>query len=135
MDVVAYRLRVKSGGWSHHPDAHDPEYRLLDFALVADREGGSLGGNNVQVVVGAPDNRRFGLDRAVAIWLPSGWWVTLRNHFARAPDAATEILDSVEEPLSEITGKLTAARGARAEDLTRELFGMTFDAQGPNYWR
>jgi hypothetical protein len=135
MDVIGYRLRVKSGGWSHHPNAHDPAYRLLNFALTVDRERGPLGGNNVQAFVGAPDRQRFHLDRDVAVWLPSGWWVTLRNHFARAPDVATEIVKSVEQPLSEITGELTVARGARTEDLTRELFAMTLDAKGPDYWR
>jgi hypothetical protein len=71
----------------------------------------------------------------VAVWLPSGWWVALRNQFARAPNAATEILKSIEQPLSEITGEPMAARGAGTEDLTRELFAMTFDARGPDYWR
>jgi hypothetical protein len=131
---VGYRLRAKSGGWSHHPDARDPEYRLLDFALIAEREGGPLGGNNVQAVVGAPDRERYRLDKDVALWLPSGWWLSLRSHFAQAPDVATEILRSVEGALSEITGELTTARGARTEELTRDLFAMTFDARGRDHW-
>jgi hypothetical protein len=135
MDKVGYRLRVKSGGWSHHPDAHDPEYRLLNFRLIADRDDVPLAGNNIQAVVGAPDRTRYGLDQDVAVWLPSGWWVSLRNHFSRAPDVATEILQSVETPLSQITGELTSARGARTEELTRDLFATTFHARGRDYWR
>lgn len=27
-------LNPKSGGWSHHPDAHHPDYRLLNFMLT-----------------------------------------------------------------------------------------------------
>ena len=135
MREVGYRLRAKSGGWSHHPDAHDPEYRLLSFTLTTEREGSPLGGNNVQAVVGAPDKKRYRLDQDVAVWLPSGWWVSLRNQFAQAPDVATEILKSVEHSLSEITGHLTTARGARTEELTRDLFAVTLDARGPDYWR
>jgi hypothetical protein len=117
MDLVA--TTCESGWWSHHPEAHDPAYRLLDFALVAEREGRSIGGNNVQAIVGAPEKQRSGLDRDVAVWLPSGWWVTLRNQFARAPDAAMEILKSVEQPLCENhgearSGKRRAHRGSDA---------------------
>jgi hypothetical protein len=135
MHEVGYRLRAKSGAWSHHPDAHDPEYRLLSFALTAERAGGPLGGNNVQAVVGAPDQKRYRLDQAVAVWLPSGWWVSLRNQLAQAPEVGTQILESVEHPLSEITAELGTARGARTEELTRDLFAVTFDASGPDYWR
>ena len=135
MDRVRDRLRVKSGGWSHHPDAHDPEYRLLNFRLIADRQDGPLGGNNIQAVVGAPDRTRYGLDQDVAVWLPSGWWVSLHNHFAQAPEVATEIITSVENPLSEITAALTTARGIRTEELTRDLFAMTFHATGRDLWR
>jgi hypothetical protein len=135
MHQVGYRLRAKSGGWSHHPDAHDPGYRLLSFTLTASREDGSLGGNNIQAVVGVPDKKRYRLDQHVALWLPSGWWVSLRNQFAHAPDIATEILKSAERQLSEITGELSTASGVRTEELTRELFAATFDARGPDYWR
>jgi hypothetical protein len=135
MHEVGYRLRAKSGGWSHHPDAHDPEYRLLNFTLNAERDGGPLSGNSVQAVVGAPDQQRHRLNQDVAVWLRSGWWVNLRNQFAQAPDVATEILRSVERPLSQITAELEAARGARTQELTRDLFAATFDARGPDYWR
>jgi hypothetical protein len=135
MRRVAYRLRVKSGGWSHHPDAHDAAYRLLSFRLTADREDRPLAGNAIQAVVGAPDQPRYRLDADVAIWLPSGWWVSLRDRFARAPDVATGILESIEDPLSEITGRLTTARGERTEQLTRELFATTFQATGRDHWR
>jgi hypothetical protein len=66
--------------------------------LVASRDGRPLGGNNVQAVLGAPDRKRFRLDRDVALWLPSGWWVSLRNQFAQAADVATKIVESVEDP-------------------------------------
>jgi len=54
---------------------------------------------------------------------------------ARAPGVATEILKSVEHPLSEITAELMTGRGARTEELTHDLFAVTFDARGPDYWR
>lgn len=37
------------------------------------------------------------------------------------PHIATQILKSVERPLSEITGDLSTARGVRSEELTRDL--------------
>ncbi len=135
MKRVTYILSVKSGGWSHHPAAHHPEYRLLNFLLVASRGGKRLGGHNVQAVVGAPDQPRYGLDEDVAIWLPSDWWVSLRNEFAKAPDVATEILTSVGDQLDEITAQLSDARGERTEQLTEALFGTVFHAQGPDHWR
>ncbi len=135
MKTVSFLLRPKSGAWSHHPGAHDPAYRLLSFTLRASREGKPLGGNNVQAVVGAPDRTRYRLDQDVAFWLPSGWWVSLRNQFAQAPDIATEIFKSVEDALSPLTEELTTARGARTEELTRELFATTFHAAGRDYWR
>ena len=128
-------LSAKSGAWSHHPAAHHPEYRLLNFLLVASRAGKPLGGHNVQAVLGAPDRPRYGLNEDVAIWLPSRWWVSLRNEFARAPDVAIEILTSVQDPLAEVTGQLSGARGERTEQLTEELFATVFQAAGPDYWR
>lgn len=128
-------LNPKSGGWSHHPDAHHPDYRLLNFMLTASRDGSPLGGNHVQAVLGAPDQTRFRLDEEVAIWLPSGWWVSLRNQFRQAPEVATEILSSVDDELAEATALLSAARGRRTEELSADLFGKVFRAEGPDYWR
>jgi hypothetical protein len=135
MNDASYLLRAKSGGWSHHPDSHDADYRLLRFTLVASRDGRPLGGNNAQAVLGAPDTARHRLDQVVVLWLPSGSWVSPRNQFAQAADIAAKILESVNDPLSELTAELTTARGARTEELTRDLFAMTFNATGPDYWR
>ena len=66
------------------------------------------------------------------MWLRSGWPVSFRNQFARAPDVATEILRSAEAALSELTAELTIARGARTEELTYELFATDFVARGRN---
>lgn len=135
MKEASFLLRPKSGGWSHHPDAHHRDYRLLHFTLTVRREDRSLGGNNVQAVLGAPDQTRYGLNQDVAVWLRSGWWVSLRNQFARAPDVATEIIKSVEDALCDVTAELTTARGARTEELTHDLFATTFHAKGRDYWR
>ena len=72
--------------------------------------GEQLGGHNVQVVGGVPDRPRYGLDEDVAMWLPSGWWLTFRNQFAQAPDVAREIVDSVVNELSRINGEANAAQ-------------------------
>jgi hypothetical protein len=135
MTRATYLLSAKSGGWSHHPDAHHPDYRLLNFRLVVSRDGTPLGGNNVQAVLGAPDQTRYRLDEDVAMWLPSGWWVSLRNQFARAPDVATEILTSVQDRLAHVTSQLSDARGERTEELTAALFSTVFHAEGRDYWR
>lgn len=136
MKETDFLLRVKSGGWSHHPGAHDPAYRLLNFTLVASRGEKPLGGNNVQAKLRAPDQppelRHPNVDD---MWLRSGWSVSFRNQFAQAPDVATEILRSVEAQLAELTAELTTARGARTEELTRELFATEFLARGRHYWR
>jgi hypothetical protein len=130
MKEARFTLRPKSGAWSQ-----DPDCRLLHFTLVASREGEPLGGNNVQARLGAPDQARYRLDRDVALWLRSGWWVSLRNQFAQVPEVATQILGSVHAELSEVTAALTTARGARTEELTHDLFARTFDAEGRDYWR
>jgi hypothetical protein len=65
-----------------HPDAHSPEYRLLSFDMTAECHGTQLAGNNIQVVLGAPDQLRVGLEEDVVMWLASHWWVVLRNKFA-----------------------------------------------------
>ncbi len=134
MNSTHYLLRPKSGAWNTHPDAHSPDYRLLRFDMTAECHGRPLGGHNIQAVVGAPDEVQVGLDRDVAIWLASGWWVTLRNEFALAPGIALSVLESVADQLSAITAEATVARGAATEALTRKLFIKTFDANGPDYW-
>ena len=91
-------------------------------------DGKQLGGNNIQLVVGAPSQTRFGLDEDVVLWLDSGWWVTFRNEFARTPDVAHRILESAADALSAITSD---PRGADAS-----ILGSTvIDAGGPNHWR
>ena len=126
MHPTTYLLRAKSRGWK--------DGRLLKFNLTVEYRGKQLGGNNIQAVVGAPDKRRFGLDQDVAMWLSSGWWVTLRNHFARAPDVALPILASIDIPLSAVTAAASDARGASTDELTRDLFATIFEATGPDYW-
>jgi len=85
-------------------------------------DGKRLGGNNIQVVVGAPDERRQGLDEDVVLWLASGWWVTLRNEFARAPDVSSRILESAAETLSAMTAD---SRGAAASILGSAIIEAT----------
>jgi hypothetical protein len=134
MRRIRYLLRTKSGAWSTHPAAHSPDYRLLSFTMTAERNGSKLGGNNIQVVIGAPDQQRRGLDGDVAVWLESGWWVTLRNQFAQPPDVAAQILTTLAGALSTITAEATDARGEDAQAVTAKLFSATFDAVGPDYW-
>lgn len=62
MRQTRYLLRAKSGAWTAHPDAHSPDYRLLRFDMTVEREGKRLGGNSIQLAVGAPDEQRSGLD-------------------------------------------------------------------------
>ena len=82
-----------------------------------------------------PTKRVGGHDKEVALWLQSGWWVTLRNQFAQAPDVAVEVLESVADELSAITTEAMTARGTSAEAVTHKLFSITFDAIGPEYSR
>jgi hypothetical protein len=133
VEDVEYVLRAKSLS-STRPPAADPRYRLLGFTLTAERRGKPLGGNNVQAVLGAPSQTRYRLDQDVALWLPSGWWVTLRNQFAAAPDIAKAILGSVADELGAATAHLTDAHGAEAYALTRGLFDRAFRLSGPDYW-
>ena len=77
--------------------------------MTVERDGERLGGNKIQRVVGAPDWQRRGLDTDVAVWLASGWRVSLRNQFAEAPDVASAILASRAEPLSAVTAEATNA--------------------------
>ena len=102
-----YELHPKSGTWVEGK-------RLARFDLTVGCEGTRVGGNNIQAVVGAPGERRDGLDRDVFLWLDSGWWVTLRNEFSRAPDVARRILESAAPSLCELTSD---PRGADASIL------------------
>jgi hypothetical protein len=99
MKSVEYLLRPKSLA-STRPPAPHPEYRLLRFTIRVERRGKRLGGNNIQAVVGAPSEaprRRHGREEEVALWLPSQWWVSLRNQFAAAPATALVREDDVAE--------------------------------------
>ena len=78
---------------------------------------------------------RYRLDEDVAMWLPSGWWVTLRNEFAQAPGVAVTVLESVADQLSAITAEATTARGRDAQALSDKLFSCVFDGSGPDYRR
>lgn len=129
MNRTQYILRPKSSVRAVNP------LRLLGFDLTVEHDGKKVGGNNIQVVVGAPDRERRGLDEDVALWLSSGWWITLRNQFALAPCVAMEILNSVAEDLSSITANASQARGADAEALNRKLSDTAFSGEGPDYWR
>jgi hypothetical protein len=102
--------------------------------MTVEHDDKKLGGNNIQLVLGAPDQVRRGLDEDVAAWLPSGWWVTLRNQFSLAPIVAVEILTSVTDQLSSITAEADAARGSNAAEVSKRLFATTFTGEGPAYW-
>ncbi len=105
----------------------------MGFTMVAIRDDKPLGGHNIQVRLRAPDGPP--LDEDAALRLTSGWLVNFRNEFAKSPDVATEIIESADDALSQLTAELTAARGPRTEELTRELFETTFHAKGRNCWR
>lgn len=86
-----HELRPRSGGWTCQPDRWgSPENRLLSFNLTLRYGDKALGNSNIQVVVGAPDQPRHGLDEDVSVWLDWGWWVTFRNQFALAPCVGKE---------------------------------------------
>lgn len=136
MNRSQYILRPKSGAWTAHPtrsDSHD--YRILRFDMTVEHGGKKLGGNNVQLVVGAPDRVRRGLDEDVAMWRSSGWWVALRNQFSFAPCVAMEVLNSIANELSSITSEANEARGPDAAEVSERLFATTFTGEGPGYWR
>jgi hypothetical protein len=86
-------------------------------------------------VLGAQDLLRYRLDREVALWLDSGWWVSLRNQFAQAPQVGIAIVESIAQPLSAITAEATSARGTETEALGERLWAMAFETRGPDYWR
>jgi hypothetical protein len=136
MHRTRYELSPKSGDWTCHPDRQDSaENRLLRFSLTMSHENKGLGGTNIQAVLGAPDKPRRGLDEIVAVWLDSGWSVTFRNQFALASCVGVEIILSVADDLSAMTGEASIARGSDAADLTSRLFATTFHGEGPAYWR
>lgn len=132
MSRAEYILCPRSGGWTTQPGSGIG--RLIRFDLTAERRGAPLGGHNVQVVVGAPDLARRGLDQQVVLTLESGWWVSLRNQFADAPSAAAEILESVSDELSEITAGANTALGQALDEVSQRLFASVFRGVGPDYW-
>jgi len=103
--------------------------------MTVERRGEPLGGFNIQAIVGAPDYDRRGLDEDVVMWLPSGWWISLRNQFAQAPDVAVKILELVAGQLTAVTEPLAVARGDDVEPTFWKLKATIFDAVGPDYWR
>ena len=121
-----YVLRPKSGTWTTSSGA--PSDRLLRFDMTVIYDGKPLGGNNIQVVLGAPSEARTGLDEDVVPWLDSGWWVTLRNAFARAPDVARRIVESIADELSAITDD---PRGADAN----VVLSTALETSGPEHWQ
>lgn len=135
MHRTEYTLRPKSGVWSQSPSWSAPEdSHLVGFNLRVEYDGKRLGGTNIQAVLGAPEEPRHGLNEQVAIWLESGWWVSLRNQFALAPCEAVEILESVADELSAITTEANGARGSDTDELWKKLTGMAFVGEGPAYW-
>lgn len=126
MHRTEYLLRPRSHVWQAG--------RLLGFDMTVEHDSRPLGGHNVQVVLGAPDQPRRGLDEDVALTLDTGWWVTLRNQFALAPCVAIEILESAREALTKITAEANAAHGEATAELWRKLRCSAFNAAGPDYW-
>ena len=138
MESVEYLLRAKSLSSTCPPVSDRPEYRLFGFTLTAERRGKDLGGNNIQAVVGAPAERptwRSESEEEIALLLSSGWWVSLRNQFAKQPEIGTTIVRSAADRLGAITSRLTDASGAEALTITRELFDASSPAIGPDFWR
>lgn len=109
-------------------------YRLWYFTMTAAHDDHRIGGNNVQLVVGAADMPREGRNVDVALWLRSGWWVSLRNQFADRPRAAVQIISSVADELSALTAKATQARGEQASELASEIEDVVLKAVGPEEW-
>lgn len=109
-------------------------YRLWTVALRVQGPDGQLVSHNVQVKLGAPDLSRGRADADVVVWLPSGWWVTLRHEFAAAPKTAAAMLASAADELSEFTARATDARGQEASALAAELPARQFRAIGPAVW-
>lgn len=133
MHDETFVLRVKSGAWTRHPDRWgETEARLLGFDMTVTRGGEPLGGHNIQAHVTAPDQSPRG---DVALELSSGWKVSLRNEFERAPYAAIAIFRAIHADLSRFTLELTDARGTPMVELQKQLWAARFAAAGPNAWR
>jgi hypothetical protein len=109
-------------------------YRLWTMTFQVEGPDGRLISHNMQIKLGAPDLPRGPADVDVALWLPSGWWATLRHEFAAAPDTAVHVLSSVADELSALTAQATSARGQTASDLARELEHRRLVAHGPAVW-
>lgn len=134
MNQADYILRPRSGTW-----APGRARRLVAFDITVEHDGEPLGGHNVQAVLGAPDYhppdpRNTGLNQQVALTLDSGWWITLRNQFADAPDVAARILSSAGEELSGATSRASEARDDETDALWSWLRATHFAASGPDYW-
>jgi hypothetical protein len=130
-----FELTVKDGAWSHHPKRwSDPIARMVGFTLVALRNGQPLGGHNVHAHV---RSATWGKGRPgdANVCLASGWLVTFRNQFAQAPDVADKIIASTSDELSAVTEELEHARGVEMIAVKDRLWAMTFQADGPDYWR
>jgi hypothetical protein len=91
-------------------------------------DGEPIGGNSTQVVLGARSESRGLFDEDVILWLDSGWWLALRNDFARARDVAPQIVGSISLELSAITDD---PRGADVAG----VFATTFETMGPRHRR
>jgi hypothetical protein len=126
MRQTEYVLRPRSYGWR--------EDRLVRFDVTVEHGGRPLGGRAVQVVLGAPGEVRRGLDSDVALTLDSGWWITLRNHFALAPGVAVQIIESVRDALNELTAEANEASAEATDALWRRLCSTGLRAVGPDYW-
>lgn len=109
-------------------------YRLWSLTLQVQGPDGRLISHNMQVKLGAPDLPREQADAQVALWLKSGWWVTLRHEFAASPKAATGIVASAADQLSAFTAQTTGARGDDASALQVEWEERRFAATGPAVW-
>jgi hypothetical protein len=134
MREARFDLKARSGGTTHHPQRwREPDARMVDFDMIALRDGKPLGGHNVQVQLGT-GTWSFTPDDA-DLWLGSAWWVRFRNQFAQAPDVSAKIVASVEQELSEITSELEVARGPEMVAVRERLWATTFPAHGPDYWR
>jgi hypothetical protein len=113
------------------PDA----YRIWEIGFRVQGPDGHLLSHNLQFKLGAPDLTQVRrADLSVAMYLTSGWWVTLRHEFAAAPRAAEMIVASAADELAAITDRATGARGTDATEIASELASRRFRATGPAAW-
>lgn len=131
--ATALSENPSGSNWRSFWDAPDA-YRLWTVTLRAQGPNEELISHNLQVKLGAPDLSRGRADASVAVWLASGWWVTLRHEFAAAPTTAAAIVASAATELSEFTARATDARGEEAGALAVELEERRFEAVGPPVW-